>query len=122
MKLIDDFFHITETTSQDGLLTCNIALNPEHYIYGVHFPGNPVTPGVFLLQMATEILEHHYGKRLKLDTAVNIRFKNPVLPQDELVYEFTKISFEDNQTKVRLIVKNEMRQFLSMSLKYNMIG
>lgn len=122
MKLIDDFFHITETASQDGLLTCNIALNPEHYIYGVHFPGNPVTPGVFLLQMATEILEHHYGKRLKLDTAVNIRFKNPVLPQDELVYEFTKISFEDNQTKVRLIVKNEMRQFLSMSLKYNMIG
>lgn len=121
MKLINDFFRITDTNIQDETVSYKVALNPEHYIYGAHFPGNPVTPGVCLLQMATEILEHHYSKRLKLDTAVNIRFKNPVLPADETVFDFTKISFEADEAKVRLTVKNDTKQFVTMSLKYKVI-
>ena len=143
MKLINDFFRITEVSMTDGGMTCRVALNPDHYIYSVHFPGNPVTPGVCLLQMAAELLEHQYeslcpagssalpgneeqmakpvGRHLKLDTAVNIRFKNPVLPNDDIVFDFSKIAFEADELKVRLTVKNDEQQFITMSLKYKAI-
>ena len=56
MKLINDFFEIVSKESGEGTLKCKVRLHPEHFIYQAHFPGNPVTPGVCLVQMAAEIL------------------------------------------------------------------
>ena len=60
MKLINDFFEVIALTPSEGELRCKVKFNPEHFIYKAHFPGNPVTPGVCLVQMAAEILGEQY--------------------------------------------------------------
>ena len=82
MKLINDFYHIVATDESGDKSVYKVKLNAVHDIYSVHFPGNPVTPGVCLVQMATEILEQKFDKRLVLSTAVNIKFKRLVAPTD----------------------------------------
>ena len=51
MKLIGDFFHIVSTKHSEAELVWQVQLNADHYIYRAHFPGNPITPGVCLVQM-----------------------------------------------------------------------
>ena len=57
MKLENDFFTIENIISVDGEpREVELNLNTSHWVYDAHFPGNPVTPGVCLVQMAAEIL------------------------------------------------------------------
>ncbi|MBP3227411.1 MAG: hypothetical protein J6M53_01360 [Bacteroidaceae bacterium] len=59
--------------------TC-VRLNPLHPIYKAHFPGHPLTPGVCLVQMVSEILERRVGARLRVERVVNLKFIAPVAP------------------------------------------
>ena len=57
-----------------------IKLNAQHRIYGGHFPGNPVTPGVVQLQIVKEILENTYNKDLKLISMRSCKFMKILNP------------------------------------------
>ena len=118
MKLINDFFHIVSTQSDDGVFRCRVRLNANHPYYQVHFPGNPVTPGVCLVQMATEILEEKYDRKFLLSSAGSIKFKKTVGPHDEPTFVFTKIVFEDELLRVNVSVESEDVQYAKMSLRY----
>lgn len=117
MKLINVFFEIVAKESNDGELKCKVKFNPEHYIYQAHFPGNPVTPGVCLVQIATEILSQEYGKAFQLRLLKNIKFKKIVKPGDEPDFVFTKITInEDNQLSANVSIEDEQSQYVKMSL------
>jgi len=118
MKLINDFYHIVAIDDSEGKYVCKVKLNAAHNIYSVHFPGNPVTPGVCLVQMVTEILELKFEKRLVLSTAVNIKFKRLVAPNDEPSFVFSKIVIEDGLLKTIVSIEDEQGQFVKMSLQY----
>ena len=118
MKLINDFYHIVATDDSEGKYVCKVKMNAAHNIYSVHFPGNPVTPGVCLVQMVTEILELKFEKRLVLSTAVNIKFKRLVAPNDEPSFVFSKIVNEDDLLKTIVSIEDEQGQFVKMSLQY----
>ena len=50
-------FTILEDKGQE----VKIRLNPDHEIYRAHFPGNPITPGVCIVQIISEVLgEQHW--------------------------------------------------------------
>ena len=121
MKLINDFYHIVAAEESEGKYVCKVKLNAAHDIYSVHFPGNPVTPGVCLVQMATEILEQKFNKRYVLSTAVNIKFKRLVAPNDEPSFIFTKIVTEDDLLKTFISIEDEQGQFVKMSLQFKTI-
>ena len=118
MKLINDFYHIVAIDDSGGKYVCKVKLNAAHNIYSVHFPGNPVTPGVCLVQMVTEILELKFEKKLVLSTAVNIKFKRLVAPNDEPSFVFSKIVIEDGLLKTIVSIEDEQGQFVKMSLQY----
>jgi 3-hydroxyacyl-[acyl-carrier-protein] dehydratase len=121
MKLINDFYHIVAIDDSEGKYVCKVKLNAAHNIYSVHFPGNPVTPGVCLVQMVTEILELKFEKRLVLSTAVNIKFKRLVAPNDEPSFVFSKIVIEDGLLKTIVSIEDEQGQFVKMSLQYKTV-
>ena len=75
----------TLTRSRNDVLVCLI---PESRIYGAHFPGHPVTPGVTLVQIAVELLSEQEGKPLEIVAAKNIKFLIPVMPGTMLRYRF----------------------------------
>lgn len=61
-----------ETTATSGRAT--IRLNPDHAIFAGHFPGQPVVPGVCMLQIIKELLEGATRQALQLARASNIKF------------------------------------------------
>ena len=118
MKLINDFFEIVSKESAEDTLRCKVRLNPEHYIYKAHFPGNPVTPGVCLVQMAAEILGEHYQKHFLLSQLKNIKFKKIVQPEDQPTFVFTKLVFDDHQLSAQVSIEDDETQYVKMSLQY----
>ena len=120
MKLINDFFSIVE---EQGLFpddfSAQVKLNAGHYIYKAHFPSNPITPGVCMVQMATEILELRLGKKLKLNMAGNIKFRKPVAPTDRPTFLFRRMSLADDKFSVSISVENDDVQLVRMSLVYD---
>lgn len=57
-----------------------VSLDPGHPIYGGHFPGNPVVPGVCQLRMVTEIISEITGGERKLLEGDNIKFLSMINP------------------------------------------
>jgi 3-hydroxyacyl-[acyl-carrier-protein] dehydratase len=70
-----------ESSEVKDRISAQISLNKEHPIFGGHFPGNPILPGVCTVQIIRELLEKAMGKELMLTKASNIKylgFINPV--------------------------------------------
>jgi 3-hydroxyacyl-[acyl-carrier-protein] dehydratase len=58
-----------------------IELDPGNPVFGGHFPGNPILPGVCTVQIIRELLEQGIQKSLRMTKAGNIKylgFVNPV--------------------------------------------
>ncbi len=121
MVLLDNLYYITAKQSDvSDFICCTIRLNPEHYIYKAHFPENPITPGVCILQIATELLEVHLDKKLELITVNNVKYLGIISPAEvvNVDYQFALAS-DDTQLKVKLSVKNSEKIFAKISLTYN---
>lgn len=122
MILFNDFFNVVDETSGDGVYRCKVKMNAQHGLYKVHFPGNPVTPGVCLVQMATELLERHCQMKLQLSEAVNIKFRKTIGPDEEPTFVFTKVISEENLLKATIIIEDGETQAVKMSLVYKAIS
>lgn len=123
MKLNGDFFKVLAQESLENGFRCQVSLNAVHTIYQAHFPGNPITPGVCLLQMATELLEQHYGESLQLHTADAIKFRKPVAPDMRPTFVFTGLNHEEGQLAVTVNVEDEDKSPVAkMLLKFSAIG
>ena len=121
MKLINDFFEVVSTKQCEDSYQCQVKFNPEHRIYKAHFPGNPVTPGVCLMQIGEEILEEKNGKQLQLSVVKTIRFKKIIGPNDTPVYTFTKEVFNQDVLSVDVAVSDEAGESVKMSLQYQVL-
>ena len=82
MKLNGDLYRIDSRMDglPEGQSGFNIVLNPDHLIYKAHFPGQPITPGVCLLQMVSELLSVQEGKRLFIKGIKNVKFARMMSP------------------------------------------
>lgn len=121
MKLIDDFFHILDAHTSDDSYVCKVKLHAEHPIYSVHFPDNPVTPGVCLLQIATELLEQKYGKKLLLSKAKSIKFKKIIGPDEQPIFTFTKQVLAEGLFSVNVSIDVDETQCAVMSLLFTVL-
>lgn len=55
---MDNFFNIISgTENADGSFTYTLTIDPAHSIFGGHFPGKPVVPGVMTLMMTRRCAE-----------------------------------------------------------------
>jgi 3-hydroxyacyl-[acyl-carrier-protein] dehydratase len=82
------FYTVGKTESSGNTYRVWTILNPSHQIYEVHFPGNPITPGVCLLQMAIEILNLKFERTLRMVQAKNIKFLKVINPLENPEVEF----------------------------------
>ena len=82
MTLKDSMYRIKAWHTDGATTAADITFCPEHIIYQAHFPGQPVTPGVCLLQIACELLQTHLCTTLALTMVKNMKFANPVSPID----------------------------------------
>lgn len=79
--LKDNLYTITsiETESEENY-AIGISLNASHDIFKGHFPGQPVLPGVCLIEMVKEILTTIKKKPYRLASASQIKYVQLVDP------------------------------------------
>lgn len=88
MILKNELYKIKEKTIDGSETVYDIELNPEHFIYKAHFPGEPITPGVCIIQIAKELLEELLGEQLNTTTVKNVKFLSVITPQQSVAVNF----------------------------------
>lgn len=118
MKLLDQLFILDEIDESENGFEAMLQTNPEHPIYAAHFPGNPITPGVCIIQIANELLEKQLGKRLFLKTIKNVKFLSVIIPAEgkKIKYAFSDIAETEMGYKTQVVVSDETMVYAKMSL------
>jgi 3-hydroxyacyl-[acyl-carrier-protein] dehydratase len=106
MQLLNNLYTIVAKDIPDDKISYNIKLDANHFIYQAHFPNEPITPGVCIIQIAKELLEDSLAKRLKIYFVKNVKFLSIIspitTPQISCIYD--KIMSEDNGNAYRVQV------------------
>lgn len=115
---MNSFYHVMQRLQVASGFEYTVSLDKEHYIYGAHFPGNPVTPGVCIIQLCKELTELHTGEKLWLKEIRNVKFLSVINPRE---HEMVKVSFQplvpwENGYKVLAEVHAETTRFARLSL------
>lgn len=119
MQLLNDFFRILSSTHDETSGTYHIALNPEHFIFKAHFPGNPVTPGVCQLGIVEELMSQHANQPLRLSHINNIKYMNIISPSatPELEVRLSRIQTSDEGYSLQAVMANADQTFTKMSIQ-----
>ena len=109
MILKDNFFTIINQIITDNKADFRIKLNADNFVYKAHFPNYPITPGVLLIQIITELFASLKGRKYKINTLKNVKFTAPINPVEFPEVDFSlDFSEKDNLYYVKaLITKNE---------------
>jgi 3-hydroxyacyl-[acyl-carrier-protein] dehydratase len=86
--LENSFYTVEKIERAEDSLVIGVLLDPSHDIYKAHFPGNPITPGVCLLQIALELLDAYFKRNLRLVEAKNIKYLKVINPLENPEIEF----------------------------------
>lgn len=79
--MLNNFYNVDSVREHDaGKYTASVTLNAEHDIFKGHFPGNPVTPGVCMMQIIKDISQDVTGLKLRLQSATNVKFMALINP------------------------------------------
>lgn len=103
--LLQDFYKVNSLEKvSDQSYQVDLTLNARHEVFKGHFPGNPVTPGVGMMQIIKELTEEITGKKLFLTNASNVKFMALINPEvtPDLKLELDMI-LTDNEVKVKNI-------------------
>lgn len=106
---------ISFASNGNSSLEAKFLLNPAHPVFAGHFPGQPVVPGVCMLQIIKEGLEQVVGRKIILTQAANIKFLSMLVPvahkeinlniffiiSDEIFISNASLSFRD-ETFIKL--------------------
>ena len=119
MKLLNKFYTIESVQNNDNELVFQIKLNNEHYIYKAHFPENPITPGVCILQIAQELLEEHLSVRLELKILHNIKYMSILSPISTPNVSIQLLYTQNSEElKLKGTIKSESTTFSKFSSTY----
>lgn len=118
MELRNDLYTVKNETQEDNGWQYEIALNPDCFIYQAHFPGEPITPGACLLQIARELLEEHLQTSLVIVYIKDVKFMSVIKPEETptILYRFSHIDETvEDEVKVRAMVVSGDKSLCSLS-------
>jgi len=121
--LIEGLYTIDDLKSSETDINARITLNANHEIFKGHFPGNPIMPGVCMMQIIKELTEKVLEKELILQTSTNIKFMAKINPETHpnLLINISYIE-EDGILKIKNTSYFEETLALKLSAKYKVIS
>src|SRR4051794_34981822 len=96
--LKDDFFYIQSVSDEHGVISALLEINAAHKIFHGHFPGQPVVPGVCMMEMVKEITETVTGKEMFLQKADNIKFLSVIDPNQSTIVN-ARITYANSENR-----------------------
>lgn len=120
MILKNELFGIVSEEKADTGFAYTIQLNKEHFIFQAHFPGNPIMPGVCILQILTELLSLQMDRRMELQVVNNVKYISILSPEkhDTVDCIFSSPVMENSVCKVKAVIRNSEKFFAKTSLTY----
>jgi len=99
----NEFFKILNIEKAEGKYSVGVEFNSGHEIFKGHFPGNPVVPGVCMVQIIKLILKNIYGKDFTMRQASQLKFLAIINP------------IETKKVQVEILVAKEDESGLNLS-------
>ncbi|KLT70635.1 MULTISPECIES: 3-hydroxyacyl-ACP dehydratase [Flavobacterium] len=102
--VLKDFYKIlSEEKISDSKYNITILVNEKHEIFKGHFPGNPIMPGVCMIQIIKELTESITASSLMIQTLSNVKFMALINPEatPELRLELDIATTEEQLVKVK---------------------
>jgi 3-hydroxyacyl-[acyl-carrier-protein] dehydratase len=102
--VLKDFYKVlSEEKTGDAKYNIRILVNANHEVFNGHFPGNPIMPGVCMIQIIKELTEAITKSSLIIQTLTNVKFMALINPETnpELRLELDITTTEDDLVKVK---------------------
>ena len=102
--ILQDFYKIlSEEKTSDSKYIITILVNAKHEVFKGHFPGNPIMPGVCMIQIIKELTESITKSSLMIQSLANVKFMALINPEvtPELRLELDVTTTEENLVKVK---------------------
>lgn len=102
--LLKDFYTINSLEQKDGQKhEAVLLINEKHEVFKGHFPGNPIMPGVCMMQIIKELTEQITNQTLMMQSLSNVKFMALINPEvtPELRLELDINETEDGLVKVK---------------------
>ncbi|MGE8340521.1 MAG: 3-hydroxyacyl-ACP dehydratase [Flavobacterium sp.] len=102
--ILQDFYKIlSEEKISDSKYTITILVNEKHEVFKGHFPGNPIMPGVCMIQIIKELTESITKSSLMIQSLANVKFMALINPEvtPELRLELDVTTTENGLVKVK---------------------
>ena len=121
MNFLDNLFLTQSITDTNDGFEAIVRCNPEHPVYKVHFPGNPITPGACLLQTAGALMQQKMGRPLFLKSSKNIKYLFLLLPAEgkEVKFVFSHVAEGETECKAQVVIADENTVYTKMSLTFS---
>ena len=126
MKLKNNLYKIISKEEVNSIFNYTVELNPSCVIYQAHFPGEPITPGVCIVQIGKEVIEDllleqsSVSRRLEIIKAKNIKFLSVISPKETpiLTYQVRKLVFSDDKMTIetQIVVNSDDKSMAKISL------
>lgn len=123
MSVLKDFYTVNSLENiARRKFVAKISLNKDHDIFKGHFPGNPVTPGVCMMQIVKDLCETITNSKLFLISASNVKFMAIINPEEnpDLILEL-EISKNKNEIKAKNTTYFGETIALKLSVNYQKI-
>ena len=113
--LQNDFFYFTALQTEGNVAKTVLEINAAHQIFKGHFPGNPVVPGVCMMQMVKEVLEELIEAKTRLLKAGDMKFLAVINPG---VHRFVDLdithSIDNGNIKVDAVIQKDGTIFFKL--------
>ena len=76
-------------------------------LFSGHFPGNPILPGIFQIEMVKYVLEKSYDKYLRIKSVKKTKFSALIHPEKKVCLDITINKEENNLFDVKAILRVE---------------
>ena len=122
--LLTDFYHQEKIQAIDeNNFEVQIRINEKHTIFKGHFPNNPITPGVCMLQIFKNICSEIIGKPIVLAESKYIKFTAIINPEvnPDLLLTIQFVESVEGFLKVNCAVYFKDTLALKLSAKYSIL-
>lgn len=120
--LNENLYSITSWQAAAGKVLATITIDASHKIFEGHFPGQPVLPGVCMMQIVKELTEKATDKKLFLHKASQCKFLSMVDPtktrEVKVVIDLAEI---EGYFNVNAVLKTNDAVFLKMNCSFKII-
>lgn len=122
--ILKDFYKIlSEEKTSEFKYNFTILINEKHEVFQGHFPGNPIMPGVCMMQIIKELTEQITGCSLFMQSLSNVKFMALINPfqTPELLLELEVTTTADNLVKVKNVSYFDETIALKLSSVYRKV-